>query len=474
MSLSKTQQVAFNAYKKGENVFITGAGGTGKSHLIRRIAHDAIMCGKKFAVTAMTGRAAKLIGYRARTIHSWGHISPRHINRKDVLHSIINSKYNSKDWKKVELLIVDEVSMMSQWFFDTLNCVAQLVRKDNRPFGGIQVIFCGDFFQLPPVCKPVELRKSKTKGEYCFNSKYWYETFDKHIILKTSYRQKDDTFISLLNNARTGELTAENIEMLKSRVGLEYDSERLRPIRLYPKNYKVQKYNLSILNTIETEEHEFPMKIGVPKLGKTYKDETIYMHARKIIDSSMIEETLVLKKGCQVMCTFNIDQSNGIVNGSIGYVVEIMENSLKIEFDNGNEVVMKRKTYESDTLKGLTVEQYPLVLAWAISIHKAQGASLSYAEIDLGDDVFEFGQSYVALSRLRSLEGLYISKLNVKLIKPDSRVLEYYEELEVIQEDGSYSYFENDDEEECVVDEKQSTAGQACQQQTKITQFFGI
>ena len=454
MEFSHEQQVAFEAYKQGKNVFITGPGGTGKSHLIREIVKHAKVRKKKYAVTAMTGRAAQMLKCYAKTIHSWGHISPTFTDEKDLIHSIYYTLYKRNVWRRVQLLIVDEVSMMSCWFFEALNKVAQYARGKGEYFGGIQLVFCGDFCQLPPVYKPhTDDNPDVRKGQFCFESDIWEDVFDKHIELKTMFRQKDVDFIKLLNNARMGydRLTEDNIKMLESRVNVVCEDEYYKPVKLFPTNRKVRVYNLMELEELDGETREYCNKIEYtkPPTRKTAASKKACNdEVNKLIKNSLIEQKLCLKVGCQVMCTVNLNQQEGIVNGSIGCVLGFTEDKPRVRFDNGKVLLMEPFTYESERVAGLVIKQLPLVLAWAITIHKSQGASLYSAEMDLGSDVFESGQSYVALSRVRRLSGVYLIGLNVKRIKTDPRVVEYYDSLKVIQEDGSYSYFEEDEEEE--------------------------
>jgi ATP-dependent DNA helicase PIF1 len=440
MNLSEEQKLAFDKYIQRENIFITGPGGTGKSTLIKQLQLDAKRKNLNIQVCALTGCAAVLIGCKAKTIHSWSGIGlgngpiGLHVKR------VILNKYKAKTWKNIDILVIDEVSMMSQKIFEMLDAIGKAARQNNRPFGGIQIIFLGDFYQLPPVGNKEEPETMR----YCFESPLWNETFTKENIVKLTkiFRQTDEVYSKILNQIREGRLKKSSNELLMSLVGKHVpDDSIIQPTKLFPIRSKVDAINESKMSKLDTIEKEFKIKLlrNIPSIG-TCEDvilskitpEQIDAELLSIQNSILCTDIVKLKIGSQVMCIVNIELPTGgmICNGSQGVVTKFNEQGLPIvKYKNGHEMVMNYHVWESENITGIGISQIPLILAWAITIHKSQGATMDAAEIDVGSGVFECGQTYVALSRVKSLEGLYLTSFDASKILINKKVREFYDNL---------------------------------------------
>ena len=444
ITLSREQEIAFDKFKRGENLFITGPGGTGKTALISQLVSWSKMHGKKLQVCALTGCAAVLLNCNARTLHSWSGIKTARGERDKIIHSVVNNRKLSKEWRKTQILIVDEVSMMSRKIFDIIDQIARIIRCCDRPFGGMQVIFTGDFYQLPPVGTAGE----PDTNEFCFQSENWYKTFslENHIELRTIFRQTDPLYIRILDQIRRGELEEANIQILQSYVKREYAEKNFSPMKLFPVRSKVEYVNTAMFNKLTEDQVLFP--INIRNSCKTYLDtgkeidaETRQMCAKltklqvdaeieKMIANYGCPHSLALKKGAVVMCTVNLDMDLGICNGSQGIITDIRNGVPYVNFGNGVNKPIEMHFWQSEDYPTIAIGQIPLCLSWAMTIHKIQGASLKMAEIDIGFTIFEYGQTYVALSRIRSLEGLYLSAFNPHRIKANPLVKEFYGKIQ--------------------------------------------
>ena len=259
--LSKEQQYAFQKYKLGHNLFITGPGGTGKSHLIKTIKSDLESRSIKHAVCALTGCAAVLLNCCAKTIHSWSGIGLGVGEIHDILDKAIRNRKANTNWKTTQVLIIDEVSMLSMKIFDALNKVGQLIRKNHsKPFGGIQLIFIGDFFQLPPVGRYTEPETIM----FCFQSSNWFSTFslNNHVILKTLFRQKDPIYIKVLEEVRQGVISEESAEILNQRTLVKFvpAGDGIIPTKLFPINSDADRVNQIMYMKIKEEEHVYAIE----------------------------------------------------------------------------------------------------------------------------------------------------------------------------------------------------------------------
>ena len=429
MDFSPEQQAVFDAYRTGKNVFVTGPGGTGKSHLIRAIYKDAIDMGKQIQVCALTGCAAILLNCNAKTVHSWAKIGLGNGSPDAILQKILRFK-KTKPWLSTNLLIVDEVSMMSMKIFELLDYLGQKIRKNTRPFGGIQLIFSGDFFQLPPVPD----RDDADTGKFCFESARWSATFDTQIELKTNFRQSDGDFARILNQIRIGKLYKSGFEMLKARVGMDASGSLVKPIKLFPRKYSVDTINQVEMSKIGDEEQVFKATLVKDGVDPRVSPEAIADEEAYLRKNALFEDEVRLKKGAQVMCIANVDMDVArICNGSVGVILEFVATPAGpfplVKFNNGAERIMTRHCWPSENIEGLALAQVPLILAWAVTIHKSQGATLDLMEIDVGSDVFEYGQTYVGLSRARSLDGLYIKSFVPEKIKVNPKVQAFYEKM---------------------------------------------
>lgn len=441
MIFSNEQQQVFDLYLQGKNVFMTGSGGTGKSFLIKQIKQDAYEKGKNVQVCALTGCAAVLLNCKAKTLHSWAGIGLANGSKQEILRRIFTKSFSIANWKNIQILIVDEVSMMSLKLFELLDFIGkQIRRKYSLPFGGIQVIFSGDFYQLPPVGKKDEPETM----QFCFESPLWKKTFPFELTIQLckNYRQKDKTYTKILNQIREGKITRKSNDILLTRVALDiFPNEMIKPTQLFPTKHKVENVNqeeMSKITSIEKEyrlEHVFdlPMTEKEKMIRLSYTQDQIQTELLYLQGNLLCDTTIQLKIGCQVMCIVNILLPNDdlICNGSQGIVIRFNErNEPIVKYYSGYEMTMKPHIWESDKIPGIGISQVPLILAWALTIHKAQGSTLDIAEADVGSGIFECGQTYVALSRVKSLDGLYLTSFDCSKILVNKKVQQFYSELD--------------------------------------------
>jgi ATP-dependent DNA helicase PIF1 len=462
-TLSKEQKYAYNKFIKGENMFITGPGGTGKTRLIKYLVEYAKSVNKSIQVCAMTGCATILLQCNARTLHSWSGIKLAKGPKNKVIESVLRNRNAVKAWKSAKILILDEISMLSKKIFEIIEELGRTIRKSTLPFGGMQVILVGDFFQLPPIGTDGEPDTEK----FCFESPIWNSVFkpENHIELKTIFRQKDPVYIDILMQVRNGIISDENKKILQQYLNREYDTEKNNgcvPTKLFAIRSKVDFVNSQMFSKIKEKEYvlEYILKtdcITYLESGKIIPLELLHKcnglsitdkeyELEQILNNCQCIKTLRLKKGAAVMCTVNLDMDNEICNGSQGIIIDIVESNETIypivKFSNG---IIKRilpHYWQSEEYPSLAIGQYPLCLAWALTIHKIQGATLSMAEIDIGRTIFEYGQTYVALSRIQSLDGLYLSAFEPNKIQANPIVSEFYKNLKPIENYDIETVFE--------------------------------
>jgi len=398
-----TQAEALSILKLGVNVFLTGEPGAGKTHTINEYIRWLRERGVEPAVTASTGIAATHVG--GMTIHSWSGIG---IKKNVTDWDIENIQSREKTALRIvhsKVLIIDEISMLDAATLESVDRVLRSLRRrpmmPEEPFGGLQVIFVGDFFQLPPV----------SRGEaalFCFASNAWKEANPVVCYLSEQHRQEDGKYLDLLNAVRQGDVQEHHRETLRGRMQIE---KKVKATRLHTHNAEADRHNDDSLSKVEGNAHVFHMTSrGARSLVEGLKQ------------NCLSPETLTLKEGASVMFTRN-NFEEGYVNGTLGEVVGFAPNGYPIvKTKTGRRIEAAPGEWSiTDGPKILAqVTQIPLRLAWAITVHKSQGMSLDAAVIDLSQ-AFEYGQGYVALSRVRSLEGLFLSGFNDRalMLHPD-------------------------------------------------------
>lgn len=444
-TLSSEQTYALHLFSNGKNVFLTGPGGSGKSALIHYMINNALVRKKNIQVCATTGCAAVNIKCNARTIHSWSGIKLCRGTPDLIIANVLKNTFAREAWRSVDVLILDEVSMLSRRIFDILDSIAKIIRRNKEPFGGIQVVFTGDFYQLPPVGNE-SLEEGST--EYCFMSSRWFELFPvaNHVELTTIFRQTDEHYKEILNNIRKGTIIEEQMAILKNCLGRA--EPEIVPPKLFSNRAQVDTINQTMYDRIEGEEYVYKTEIN--KFCRSYIDTgeripaEIISQCADIPDfvlekeaerlSMGVQKAIALKIGAVVMCTYNLSVEAGICNGSQGVIIGFREMEKEVfpivKFQNGAQMDVYRVVLQSEEYPILTCSQIPLVLSWAITIHKVQGITLDNAIMDLGNRVFEYGQAYVALSRIKSLNGLYLLKFDPAKIKADPIVTDFYKNIE--------------------------------------------
>lgn len=441
MELSIEQQEAFDKYVNGHNVFITGPGGSGKSALIKKIYTHSLTHFKNIQVCALTGCAAVLLNCKAKTLHSWAGVGLGNGTIETLVQKIKKNKFARALWREIHILVVDEVSMLSLKLFDLLNQIGKVIRENAKPFGGIQLIFSGDFYQLPPVGDIMEPDTQR----FCFESDDWKTVFpvDSQFQLIKIFRQTDEVYSTILNQLRQGVIKRKVNNLLQQYIGRELDPSLIvEPTKLYPTRSKVDSINNTKMSELEGDAVEFKIKYHKDlemtkterQLRHQFTEQDIQMELEFLANNLICDKEIKLKMGSQVMCIINIQSETGvceICNGSQGIIIGFCEitSCPKVKFNNGQERIMSRHCWVSDKIPGIGVSQVPLILAWALTIHKSQGATLDTAEIDVGSGIFECGQTYVALSRVKSLQGLYLTSFDANKVKVYKKVRDFYENL---------------------------------------------
>jgi ATP-dependent DNA helicase PIF1 len=455
-TFSNEQQLCFEKYLNGENLFITGPGGSGKSFLIKNIVKHAETNNKNIKVCALTGCAAILLECRATTLHMFSGIGFANKKNEEIIQELFTTKrYKLKNWRKLEILIIDEVSMMSLKILLLLDTIAKKFYRNTSPFGGLQVIFTGDFYQLSPVSN---IFLEKEDSMFCFEHELWNQLFpnENQIVLKTIFRQKDETLLKILKYVRKGQITPSCRSALESRI---FNSQELDIIKkdkiltiLSPIKRDVEHINLKEYLKLDKSLEEKVYALDYIDLYIKYEendDENEDTNEKKnlfalllksneqlkrdydfLASNILAERCLKLRVGTHVMCIANINLSGElqIANGSQGVVVSFNQKNLPyIKFNNIEEpILIDYYIWKSEFNKRVGLMQLPLIYSWAITIHKSQGLTLENAIIDIGSNIFADGQTYVALSRVKSLGGLYLTSFDCYKIKCNPLVKKFY------------------------------------------------
>lgn len=423
MELDKYGKKALNLVLNGKSLFITGKAGTGKTTVLREITAQCKKRGMSVVVLSPTGVAAKNAG--GVTIHSFLHLPlgpyiPGIKNRKlyalnDEEKIIVN---------KLNLIIIDEVSMVRCDILDEIDDVLKHYRKNTQPFGGIQIVMFGDLYQLMPVAQEDEWEKlkEKYKSPYFFSSKIMEKMDCPMFELKIIHRQDERNFVTLLNNVRLGYVTTTELRELEGRYKKDFvpkDNEGY--IRLTTHNIRSRRYNEHRLEELSGSVYEY----------KAYIED---FFPREEWPTNYV---LQLKRGARVMFIKNDNENRQYVNGTLGTVISLGERNISVRTDEGVTISVERQTWdfyryhinkktkEIETVLCGSFKQYPLKLAWAVTIHKSQGLTFDKVIIDAGR-AFTYGQVYVALSRCRTFHGIVLaSPITSKIIKTDPVVTEY-------------------------------------------------
>jgi len=396
-----TQQEALEILKSGENVFLTGEPGAGKTYTINLFLEWLREERKDYAITASTGIAATHVN--GTTIHSWIGLGVRRHVTESVLYSIINHGFSNDRINRADVLIIDEISMLDAVMIDNIDLVMRKVRSDEAAFGGAQVVFVGDFFQLPPVSRD-------EKMEFAFESEAWKEADLKICYITEQHRQSEGEFLDILTAMRNGAVEEKHKARLLKCAEI---SGEIPATLLFTHNADVDRINEEELAKINAPLKTFVAESsGIPFMVDNLKKRLLS------------PEVLRLKVGAVVMFTRNNFEA-GYVNGTIGKVVEFDQGLPVVQNKEGRRLYPTKAewTVEENGEVKARVKQIPLRLAWAITVHKSQGMSLDAASVDLSG-AFEYGQGYVAISRVRSIAGLHLVGVNDMAFAVHPKVVE--------------------------------------------------
>ena len=392
------QALALEIMLSGENIFLTGAAGSGKTFTLNQFIKLAKNSGKKVSVTATTGLAATYLG--GNTIHAWSGIGIYDYLSRKFFEKF--PKTRAEIIKNTDILVIDEISMLHDFRLDMVEEICRTIRQNDKPFGGIQVILCGDFFQLPPIN-----RNGSRTGSFAIHSNAWKLAEFTICYLEENHRQKNDELSEILNALRADDLRRKHAQSLLDRIDVEpnFESDDFSKnlTELHTTNIDVDKINEQKLAELEGEEFHFAQTTTGAK-----------NYVETLQKSVLAPELLRLKKGALVMAVKNA-QNRQYVNGSIGEVIDFerLTDYPIVQFRNGKIITMVPETWEmrDGEKKRASIMQIPLRLAYAITVHKSQGMTLDAARIDLRK-AFSEGMGYVALSRVRSLDRLYLLGIN--------------------------------------------------------------
>jgi len=408
-SLNEKQQEAVDSVMSGDNILLTGSAGTGKSFTVKYIIDILKKNNKNYALTAPTGTAAIIIG--GMTIHSFMGIGLGKDKVLDIIKKIKKNKTIYDSLAKLEVLIIDEISMLDNELFEKISSIFSIIHSSYKsnlnlldlPFGGIQLIFIGDFCQLAPV-----------SGLYCFLSKLWDKLNIRTVLLDKLIRQSDDLlFQQILQITRKGKCTDNILKVLNSLNNTTF-SEDIIPTKLYPLNVDVNK-----INRIEFE-----------KMKKNGNRTYIY-NATSSNDNikKAIKYNIELIEKSQIIITRNINFNNGLVNGTRGVIVELLDESVVIKDVTGKVHIVSYYKDICENSVNSFISHMPINISYALTIHKAQGMTIDALELDLGKNIFTSGQAYTALSRARNLQSIKIIDVDKDSFKMNPYVKKFYKAL---------------------------------------------
>ena len=409
-----TQNQALKILKSGVNVFLTGSAGTGKTFLLNQFVSYLKKAKIKVAVTASTGIAATHL--EGRTIHSWSGIGIRKDMDEKAIKRLVKNKNLYKKIRETKVLIIDEISMFDADRLDLVDRICKKIREPFLPFGGIQTIVCGDFFQLPPISRG-------QKPRFAYESSVWRNSDIKVCYLNKQFRQNDLEFTNILNKFRLNKAGQKELNSLKTRLYKSINSS-IKPTQLYTHNINVDKINDYELSRIPKKEMTYYMT--------SYGNKDLVDFLKK---SCLSPEELKLRVGAIVMFVKN-NFDAGYVNGTLGEVIDYDDNEYPvIKIKSGRKIIASPSswTIEEDDKVIASIKQIPLRLAWAITVHKSQGMSLDTAEIDLSKS-FECGMGYVALSRVRTLDNIKLMGINQLALKVNSEIVEKDKEFKELSQ----------------------------------------
>lgn len=410
-----TQAQALAIMKTGVNVYLTGSAGSGKTYLLNQYIsylndHDIPV-----AVTASTGIAATHMN--GMTIHGWAGIGIKDNMTEQDIESLEEKSYLWKRFEKARVLIIDEVSMLHAHRIDLVERVCRRFKRSDKPFGGLQIILSGDFFQLPPINRSNE----PDLKDMIIYSEAWRIMSPAICYLTEQHRQDDEVLTGILNAIRDDTIDVMHYDELEKRMHAEL-LDGVRPTKLYTHNANVDTENTAELVSLSSDEHLF-------RMTSTGRDVLVDILKK----SCLAQDELRLKIGAEVMCIKN-NFEEGYVNGTRGKVIDFLptDGAPVIELYNGRTITAKPVTWEIEENGKVkaSLSQLPIRLAWAITIHKSQGMSLDHAEIDL-TRTFAYGMGYVALSRVRTLSGIRLIGFNPDALRVDPKVLEFDKDLRI-------------------------------------------
>ena len=410
-----TQAQALKILKAGHNVFLTGSAGTGKTFLLNKFIEQLKKKKVKVGITASTGIAATHLN--GRTIHSWVGMGIEQSMSDKAVKKLVRNFELRERIRESKVLIIDEISMLDADRLNLINKICQAAKDPFRPFGGIQIIMCGDFFQLPPVDK-------NKKAQFAYDSFAWQNSEIEICYLEKQFRQDDWKFINILNKIRDNKAGQKELSLLKTRLYKSVKST-IKPTKLYTHNIDVEAINDYELSCIDEEEKVYHMiEVGSSYLVKVLKK------------SCLSPEDLKLKIGAVVMFIKN-NFADGYVNGTLGEVIGFDEEHdyPVVKTKNGAEIIAEPRSWsigeDNDDEVVASIKQIPLRLAWAITVHKSQGMGLEVAEIDLSKS-FECGMGYVALSRVKTLDGIRLMGINELSLQVNPQVAEKDREFKIL------------------------------------------
>ncbi|GMH21514.1 hypothetical protein Nepgr_023356 [Nepenthes gracilis] len=424
------QSQILSSISKGESVFITGSAGSGKTMLVKEIIKLLKKIHGRSAVfiTASTGVAACALS--GQTLHSFAGVGLATADREVLFSRVCKDKEALKRWKNAKALVIDEISMVDANLFDNLEFLARKLRSkfSDERWGGLQLVVSGDFFQLPPI---IDSQDSLSMKEFAFEADCWNSSFDLQVELSTVFRQSEPPLIRLLQGIRRGKCDFEDFKLLKQRCSNTEPEASV--IRLYPRNEDVKRVNEKRLSSLEGK---LVVYHALDSGDDPWKGQ---------LHQGITPTCLNIRIGARVMLTKNVNINRKLVNGAAGTVSNFFvtkDGAVRdlcsdngcgllpiVRFDSGREWVVEPEMWivmEGDKVCARRM-QIPLVLAWALSIHKCQGMTLDRLHTNLSR-AFDYGMVYVALSRVRSLEGLHLSGFKPRKIRAHPKVLRFYED----------------------------------------------